>query len=68
MSIPPQWSEKFLEYFGLYRRQNAILAWQNGPTWEFYFSDADQIAALFGLTVTICGKSPAGEPIAMCSS
>ncbi|HOZ34116.1 MAG TPA: hypothetical protein PLM52_14670 [Tabrizicola sp.] len=57
----------FEEYFGLRRRQGAILAWQMGDWFEFYFDDAEFVAAILGVALSTRGKRPNGKPIPMCA-
>lgn len=61
------WSPMFEEYFRMHCRHPAILAFQAGDRWEFLFDEAEQVAALLGLSVSTCGTKPSGEPIAICS-
>ena len=57
----------FEKYFGLKRRHSALLAWQMGDWFEFYFNDAERVAAILGVALSTRGKRPNGKPIPMCA-
>jgi DNA mismatch repair protein MutS len=56
----------FREYFRLRRQRDAILAYQMGDFFEFYFEDARIVSETLGIALTRRGSTPEGEPIPMC--
>lgn len=66
VSAGQAWSPFFLQYLQLRRETGAILAFQLGDWFEFFWQDADVVAEALGIAPSRRGCDPNGDPIPMC--
>ena len=55
-----------IEYLRLKNGTDALLAWQMGDFFEFYWDDARIVADALGIALSCRGQMPNGERIPMC--
>lgn len=67
MTDPQAVQDMLEEYYMTCRDHGAMIAWQMGDAFEFYFDSAEKVAALLGLAVGTRGQRPDGRPVPMCA-
>ena len=65
--LPGQpWSPFLVQYLQLRRETGAILAFQMGDFFEFYWQDAEVVAEALGIALSRRGRDPEGNSIPCC--
>jgi hypothetical protein len=59
-------TKSFTDYLRLKSGTDALLAWQMGDFFEFYWDDARIVADVLGIALSCRGQMPNGERIPMC--
>jgi DNA mismatch repair ATPase MutS len=66
-ALPEGWSPSFQRYFQLRAQADAVLAYQVGDCFTFFFEDAKIVAQVLGLYLSTTRRAPTGEPIPSCA-
>lgn len=65
-SMGQPWLPFFVQYHQLRRETDAILAFQMGDFFEFYWQDAEVVSEALGIALSRRGCDPDGNPIPCC--